>query len=101
MSGSNHKGMCGCPRLLSEVKNAYIWIYDIYAIDEDCGNGTLLLECLVDKAKELQVDTIKGELSPRDYEKFDKLEYFYKKNGFDVYFNQERTKGLIERKLDS
>ena len=99
-SGYSHKGISGCPRILTKVVKTHIWIEDIFAIDEDCGNGTLLLECLFNKAKELKIDTIKGELSPRDYDKFDKLEHFYKKNGFDVYFNQERTKGLIERNFD-
>lgn len=98
-SGYSHKGITGCPRILATVLKTHIWIEDIFAIDENCGNGTLLLELLFDKAKELKIDTIKGKLSPRDYDKFDKLEHFYKKNGFNVYFNQERTEGLIERNL--
>lgn len=99
LSGERCQGICSCPRILATVKNDYIWIEDLFAIDEDCGNGTLLLECLFAKAKELKIDTIKGELSPVDRKNFDKLEHFYKKNGFDVRFNQERTSGLIKRKI--
>lgn len=98
LSGERHKGICNCPRILTTVKNDCIWIEDLFAIDENCGNGSLLLECLFDKAKDLKIDTIKGELSPVDIKNFDKLEYFYKKNGFDVSFNEEHTGGLIERK---
>lgn len=99
LSGYAHQGICNCPRLLSTIKDTYIWIDDIFAIDENCGNGTLLLSCLFNKAKELNISEIKGELSPVDVEKFDKLEHFYVKNEFEVCFNKERSRGLIQRKI--
>lgn len=98
-SGYSHKGICGCPRLLATIKDDYIWIDDLFAIDENYGNGTLLLSCLFEKAKELKIGTIRGELSPRDADKFTKLEHFYRKNGFNVYFNSSRSKGEIEKEI--
>lgn len=99
LSGKRHKINSDCPRLFAEISGTHIWIEDIYAIDENCGNGTLLLSCLFNKAKELGINEIRGELSTVDVKKFDKLEYFYKKNGFDVCFNSERTRGGIFKKL--
>ncbi len=99
LSGEQHQGKGNCPIIMATVKDDYIWIDDLFAIDEDCGNGSLLLECLFEKAKELKIDTIKGELARVDNKKFDKLEYFYRKNGFDVFFNEDYTIGRIERKI--
>lgn len=100
LSGERHKGIGNCPRILSTIVNDYIWIDDFFAIDENCGNGTLLLKCLFDKARELKINRIKGQLSRVDINKFDKLEYFYEKNGFEVSFNLEHTEGYIERKVE-
>lgn len=99
LSGEQHQGGGNCPRIMATVRDDYIWIDDLFAIDEDYGNGSLLLECLFEKAKELKIDTIKGELARVDNKKFDKLEYFYRKNGFDVFFNEDHTSGGIERKI--
>lgn len=99
LSGEMNKGIGGCPRILTTVRDKYIWIDDLFAIDEDCGNGSLLLECLFSKANELSISEIRGQLSWVDADHFDKLEYFYKKNGFNVVFNNERTKGSIMKRL--
>lgn len=99
LTGEMNKGIVGCPRILSTIRDKYIWIDDLFAIDEDCGNGSLLLECLFSKANELSIREIRGDLSWVDADHFDKLEHFYKKNGFNVMFNNERTKGSIIKKL--
>lgn len=99
-SGKSCKGVLECPRLLSTIKDTYIWIDDIFAIDENAGNGSKLLECLFTKAKEMNIEEIKGELATIDISKFDKLEYFYRKNGFDVSFNKDRTRGGIIKRLN-
>lgn len=100
LSGERHKGLGSCPRILSTVKNDFIWIDDLFAMDEDCGNGSILLECLENKAKELKIGVIKGELSFVDRDHFDKLEYFYRKNGFDVSINNECSHGSIEKRIN-
>ena len=85
---------------MSTIKDTYIWIDDIFAIDENAGNGSKLLECLFTKAKEMNIEEIKGELATVDISKFDKLEHFYRKNGFDVSFNKDRTRGGIIKRLN-
>ena len=98
LEDEKYKEMYGCPKLFATIEKNYIWIDDILAKEENCGNGSILLELLFAKAKELKIDTIKGELSGADAERFDKLEYFYKKHGFKVLFNANRSAGAIERK---
>lgn len=48
--------------------------------------------------KKMDACQVNGMLSYVDIEKFDKLERFYKNNGFTVNFNNDRTSGSI--KLD-
>lgn len=99
-AGLRHPGICNCPRILATVRESYIWIDDIFAEDEDCGNGTLLLECLFEKAKGMGIKEIRGELSNRDEDEFDKLEHFYKKNGFEVAFSEDRKRGGIKKIIE-
>ena len=94
-----HDNMGCCPRVLATIEDGYIWIDDILAEEEDCGNGSILLELLFEKARELKIDTIKGELSGVDSDRFDKLEYFYKKHGFNVMFGVAPSAGMIEKKI--
>lgn len=99
-SGLRHPGICNCPRILATVRESYIWIDDIFAEDEDCGNGTLLLECLFEKARDMGVKEIRGELAAIDEDEFDKLEHFYKKNGFEVWFSEDRKHGGISKIIE-
>ena len=95
-SGSAHKGLMNCPRILATIKDDHIWIDDIFAIDDRRGNGSQLLSYLINKTKEVEnIKYINGELSSVDIKDFDKLEYFYKKNKFEVKFNESRTHGSI------
>ena len=99
-SGLQHEGVTSCPRLLATVEDSYIQLDDIFAIDDDCGNGSILLNVLFEKAKKLDIKIIKGDLSDVDKHNFNKLEYFYQKNGFTVHFDKGRCKGKIEKKID-
>ncbi|MGH0950891.1 hypothetical protein [Bacillus mycoides] len=49
----------------------------------------------------MEVSRISGMLSPVDSNHFDKLEHFYKKFGFEVEFNTDRTEGSIKKVLDN
>lgn len=71
-------------------------IQDIFAEDEDEGNGTILLKYAKKYLKSIGVRRIYGDLSFVDVDHFDKLEKFYENNGFKVTFNEERTSGSIE-----
>lgn len=99
-SGLRHPGICNCPRILATVRESYIWIDDIFAEDEDCGNGTLLLEYLFEKAKNMGIRELRGELAATDAHKFDKLEHFYKKNGFEVWLTEDRKHGGISKIIE-
>ena len=99
LADEKHKEICCCPRIFATIKDGYIWIDDILAEEEDCGNGSILLELLFEKARELKIDTIKGELSGVDSDRFDKLEYFYNKHGFNVMFGVGSSAGMIEKKI--
>lgn len=99
LSGIRHPGLY-CPLLLATINDKVIKIDDFYAREEDAGNGTLLLQALDKKAKEIGVEKIIGELSPVDKDHFDKLEYFYSKNGFKVTFTTDMSRGSIKKEID-
>ena len=48
------------------------------------GYGSKVLKSLIKVYLQLEVESIAGKLSRIDSENFDKLEHFYKKNGFAV-----------------
>lgn len=98
LSGIRHQGANG-PILVATVRNKIIFIDDFYAREEDVGNGTLLLQALDKKAKEIGAEKIVGELSTVDKDHFDKLEFFYSKNGFEVIFTTDRSSGRIQKQM--
>ncbi|EEM14149.1 hypothetical protein CN535_18900 [Bacillus pseudomycoides] len=79
----------------------YIWIGGITSPKENIGNGSITMKYLIKMAKEMKVSHISGWLSPVDGDHFDKLEHFYKKFGFEVNFNCDRTEGSIKMILDN
>ncbi|PEI52379.1 hypothetical protein [Bacillus pseudomycoides] len=85
----------------SHQKPDYIWICGIKSPTEDIGNGSIAMKYLIKIAKKMNVSHISGRLSPEDRERFDKLEHFYKKFGFEVKFNNDRTEGSIKMILDN
>ncbi|CAM4050863.1 MULTISPECIES: GNAT family N-acetyltransferase [Bacillus cereus group] len=76
--------------------NVACHIVDVFAVEEDVGNGSILIQYLIKWAKKMDACQVNGMLSCVDIEKFDKLERFYKKNGFTVNFNKNRTSGSIK-----
>ncbi|MCU4986361.1 hypothetical protein OB991_23670 [Bacillus cereus] len=94
------------PRLYAkfyqDIENPFIvtcHIIDVFAVEEDVGNGSILIQYLIKWAKKMDVCQVNGMLSYVDVGKFDKLEKFYKKNGFTVNFNKNRTSGSINLKF--
>lgn len=104
LAGKTHKGLMNCPRVLTEIieegERKYIHIDDIFGEDENLGNGSILLSYIFKAAEKLGISEIRGGLVPVDVEKFDKLEHFYKKNGFEVEFNESMSRGKIIRILN-
>ena len=96
------------PRILTEKKTkykdyipiyTYLYIDDFLAVEENIGNGSILLKSLVRYARSQEYNSIIGWLSPVDRDHFNKLEYFYEKNGFEVIFNEDRSEGNIKLNL--
>ena len=77
--------------------NPYIRIDDILMKEHiNKGNGTIAINGLITVAQHMNAKRICGSLSTVDKERFDMLEHFYKKCGFKVTFNENRTSGHIE-----
>lgn len=76
--------------------NDTIKIADILSNCENRGYGSQILKSILQIARHLSVGTVEGDLSSVDKDHFDKLEYFYNKQGFTVTFNHDRTVGGIK-----
>lgn len=76
-----------------------IKIDDFQVKKENRGIGSLLLDNLFKLGKRYNVAFIKGDLSNRDAVNFDKLSYFYDKNGFEVELNEDKADGTIKKEL--
>lgn len=75
-------------------------ILDMIIINKNTGEGSILMKYLfnyIESNKEIK--KIKGTITDIDKDHFDRLEYFFKKHGFDVQFrlddNGERIGGRI------
>lgn len=80
-------------------KPEYIHIDDIMVEDEEIGNGTILMLYFLAYCKTTKAEYISGWLSSRDTDHFDRLEYYYKKNGFTVEFTEDKKSGSIRYEL--
>lgn len=94
------------PRIYGEIRHSgenfehrSLFIDDFFAVDENRGNGAILMDYLIKEAKTLQMESIRGALAYDDRDHFDKLEHFYKKFEFDVKLNETRDRGSIQLKL--
>ncbi|MFP3919504.1 GNAT family N-acetyltransferase [Lysinibacillus telephonicus] len=70
-----------------------IELCDIEVIGENEGRGygTILLNSLINFAIDNSIKTILGWISYADKDHFDKLDYFYKKHGFNVIWGNDNT----------
>lgn len=57
---------------------------EVFGENEGRGYGSILLDSLINFAIENSVNTISGWISQTDKDHFEKLDYFYKKHGFNV-----------------
>lgn len=84
-----------------EYKERHLYIDDFTVVEENIGNGSILLKYLIQYAKENHYLYISGWLSPVDKDNFDLLEHFYTKFGFEVWFNEEKSEGKIKLDLSN
>ncbi len=93
------------PRIMSSIccdyckHNQYIRIDDIIMVDDNVGNGTICMEYFIQESKNMNCDFIKGNLSNIDKDHFDRSIHYYKKFGFDVELNDDKSCGTIELHL--
>lgn len=85
--------------LTSVLKDGVLNIGDIRTDKINVGCGSLAMQAFLDFAKEHGYTQITGWLSPVDVDHFDRLEHFYKKFGFNVEFQSDRTEGIISLEM--
>lgn len=62
---------------------------EVFGENEGRGYGSILLNSLINFAIENSIKTISGWISYSDKDHFDKLDFFYKKHGFNVIWSSE------------
>lgn len=73
-----------------EHENSTIEIGDIQTATINMGAGTLLMETLINYAKNNNINCIDGWLSDVDSNHLDRLNHFYKKFGFEIIESKEK-----------
>lgn len=89
------------PMITARIFDEYLYIDDIDMVRNEIGNGSIAMKYLIKTANEIGVPFIKGNISPVDKDHFDRLEHYYKKFGFKVKFNKERTGGTLKLELNT
>lgn len=77
----------------------YVELVDTQINDRNIGDASILMNYFMEYCKNSDAKYITGDLSYVDRDHFDKLEYFYKKYGFSVTFNKDKTSGSIKYSL--
>jgi GNAT superfamily N-acetyltransferase len=62
---------------------------EVFGENEGRGYGSILLDSLINLAKDNSIKIISGWISYADKNHFDKLDYFYKKHGFNVIWGSD------------
>ncbi|PFU37813.1 hypothetical protein COK86_27350 [Bacillus cereus] len=107
MCGESYWAINHMPRIYTRIlgeghsRGYCMFIDDVQNVDNNIGNSSIAMKYLIETAKEIGVPYIEGELSPFDRGHFDRLEHFYKKFGFKVSFNKERTAGTVKLELNN
>ena len=81
--------------IVGTIKTDQLCIGDIRMQKNNVGCGSIAMKALLEFAKENSCSKVTGWLSPVDSGHFDRLEHFYKKFGFEVIFNENKTEGQI------
>lgn len=80
----------------SDKEFKYVHIGDIKGSEKNNGYGSLLMKYLQHEVEIKNFTHIEGEIVSDDWDHIDRLEYFYKKNGFTVNLNNDIEKGEIK-----
>lgn len=96
-----YKAINNHPRIMATYyktydSESYIHIDDILVEDNDVGNGSILMPHFIKYCKQYtDAKYISGSLSSVDKGHFDRSEHFYRKHGFNVEMNEDRSSGRI------
>ncbi|WP_054637031.1 hypothetical protein [Thalassobacillus sp. C254] len=88
-----------------EVKGNHLVPLQKYLIEtikrniQDPGYEEMVLQVLEEKATELEVIEIEGEISFAGDSSNGRLQEVYQKKGYEVYFNEEKTEAFIQKHL--
>ena len=77
---------------LHQIPMAFLLDIRVSQEVENRGVGTLLLQAVIEDCKLRGHTGIKGDLSDADRDHFDKLAFWYPKNGFSVKFYDEKER---------
>lgn len=105
--GFSYQGLTHLPRIMATIRKDKlidynsVYIDDIVNIDDNIDNGSILMKYFLKAVEKLHVDYIDGGLSSVDKGHFDRSEHFYKKFGFEVQFNKDRTSGHIKKNINN
>lgn len=69
---------------------------EIFGKNINKGYGTILVQELVNLAKEMKVSKVVGNISPIDWKHIARLQHFYEKLGFLVTLKDEKKYGSVE-----
>jgi hypothetical protein len=96
-----YKAINNHPRIMASYvscygEEPYIKIDDILVVDNDVGNGSILMRYFIKYCKTTDAKYICGQLSLVDKGHFYRSEHFYKKHEFNVKFTSDRSAGSIK-----
>ena len=89
------------PRIMASYMSSYeedpyIKIDDILVVNNDVGNGSILMPYFIKYCKTTDAKYICGQLSSVDKGHFNRSEHFYKKHEFNVKFKSDCSAGSIK-----
>lgn len=92
-----------CSKIMTTIchseEGKYIYIDDINVLSINSGEGSILMEHLINYCEATDFAYIKGFISPVDSDHFDRLQHFYEKFGFTFELNQTKKQGHIHLSL--
>ena len=99
--GKSYKGISRHPKIMATYKEPinqepYVHIDDILVMDDNQGNGSILMPYFIEYCKTTKARYINGQLSSVDKDHFDRSIHFYKKHGFEVTLAESGESGSIK-----
>lgn len=106
---NRYKACNNHPRIMATYKaphvsldtnaETYIHIDDILVIDNNYGNGSILMPYFIEYCKSTDASFVSGALSSVDKDHFARSIHFYEKHGFTVTMNENGESGSISLSL--